>query len=195
VSGVTTAPWIETVPPQDADGVLGEAYGWQAQRLGEPAEFTLLGSLYPDLVLERLRLYKVVDETPSALTHEERLLIAFTVSLLNRTPHCSSGLLHKLRDAGVPEGVISDIEDDPGSPLTGNIRLDHILLYAGKLTRTPGDITQGDIEVLRRSGLSDLDILDVNNLAAYYNYINRVANGLGLRSTIPVEHALNSVPS
>ena len=186
--------WIETVAPQDADGILGEAYAWQAKRLGEPAEFTLLGSLYPELVLERLRLYKVVDETPSALSHEERLLVAFTVSRLNDTPHCSSGLRHKLRDAGVATAVVSSIEHVPGFPRTGLIRLDHILLYAAKLTVSPGEINERDIQILRRSGLSDLDILDLNNLTAYYNYINRVANGLGLRSSIPAEHARHSVP-
>ncbi len=34
---------------------------------------------------------------------------------------------------------------------------------------------------LRAANFSDLDILDVNNLSAYYCYINRVASGLGLQ--------------
>ena len=36
------------------------------------------------------------------------------------------------------------------------------------------------MQALRDAGWSDLDILDVNNLSAYYCYINRVATGLGL---------------
>jgi uncharacterized peroxidase-related enzyme len=182
------------VPPQDADGVLGEAYGWQAQRLGEPAQFTLLASLYPELVLERLRLYKVVDETPSALSRAERDLVAFSVSRLNDTPHCSSGLRHKLADADVGADVVEGLEARPDRPATGDARLDALLGYAVKLTLAPGSIVETDLDALRAVGLSDLDILDLNNLAAYYNYINRVANGLGLRTTIPRDHALASVP-
>ena len=60
--------WIETMPPSDATGTLKEAYDWQAASIGEPTEFTQLGSLYPDLVLERLRLYKVVEGAPSNLS-------------------------------------------------------------------------------------------------------------------------------
>ena len=81
----TVGPWIETVPWQSADGTLEAAYRWQAERLGEPAEFTMLGSLYPELVMERLRLYKVVEATPSALTPFERLIAAYVTSTLNHT--------------------------------------------------------------------------------------------------------------
>ena len=88
--------WIETILPEDADGVLREAYDWQSRKLGEPAEFTLLGSLYPEIVMERLRLYKVVDACPSKLTARERALAAFVASSRNGTPHCSSGLRLKL---------------------------------------------------------------------------------------------------
>ena len=52
--------------------MLREAYDWQAASLGEPTEFTQLGSLYPELVMERLRLYKVVEGAPSALTPNGR---------------------------------------------------------------------------------------------------------------------------
>ena len=49
-------------------------------------------------------------------------------------------------------------------------------------------------EALRAVDLSDLDILDLNNIVAYFNYINRVANGLGLKTEIPSEHARRALP-
>jgi uncharacterized protein YciW len=55
-------------------------------------------------------------------------------------------------------------------------------------------MNEPDIEALREVGLDDLDILDLNNLVAYYNYLNRVSNGLGLFDAIPTEHALRAVP-
>ncbi|MDQ1425902.1 MAG: hypothetical protein QOD72_3400, partial [Acidimicrobiaceae bacterium] len=90
-------PWVTTVAWDEADGTLKEAYDWQAERLGEPTEFTMLGSLYPDIVMERLRLYRSVEGCPSALDEGERQLAAYVTSLLNGTTHCASGLRVKLR--------------------------------------------------------------------------------------------------
>ena len=55
--------WIDTVDWADAEGPLRDAYDWQAAALGEPAEFTMLGSLYPPIVEERLRLYRERSST------------------------------------------------------------------------------------------------------------------------------------
>src|SRR5580693_9264817 len=92
--------WVTTVAPEEADGALKEAYDWQAKRLGEPTEFTQLGSLYPDIVLQRLQLYKTVEACPSSLSPLERQMAALVTSLLNETPHCASGLLLKLESLG-----------------------------------------------------------------------------------------------
>jgi uncharacterized protein YciW len=56
--------------------------------------------------------------------------------------------------------------------------------HAVKLTLYPGRVDAGDVEALRANGLEDLDILDLNNMVAYYGYTNRVTNGLGLKSSI-----------
>ncbi len=57
-------------------------------------------------------------------------------------------------------------------------------------------MTEDDVEALRAHGLSDLDILDVNNISAYYNYINRVVMGLGLRTVMTSEHeATHALPA
>ena len=52
--------------------------------------------------------------------------------------------------------------------------------YAIKLTRTPAAIEQGDIDALRGHGLSDRAINDAVQVIAFFNYINRVADGLGV---------------
>ena len=187
-------PWVETIAWDDADGVLKEAYDWQAERLGEPTEFTMLGSLYPDIVMERLRLYRSVEGCPSALDDRERQLAAYVTSLLNGTTHCASGLRVKLRTLAVDAHVMAAIETYPSAPATGDDRLDAILAYAACLTGEPRSIDRGHVDAFRAAGLSDLDIVDLNNIVAYYNYINRVANGLGLFTEIPDEHALRALP-
>lgn len=55
-----------------------------------------------------------------------------------------------------------------------------LLDYAAKLTRTPWDVQEGDLAPLREAGLSDRDILDANLTVAYFAYVNRLAQGLGV---------------
>ncbi|MBI3832809.1 MAG: peroxidase [Planctomycetes bacterium] len=52
--------------------------------------------------------------------------------------------------------------------------------HAIKLTREPWTITQSDIERLRSHGLNDRAISDATQTIAFFNYINRVADGLGV---------------
>src|SRR5918911_977498 len=105
--------WIETIPPEQATGTLREAYDWQARRLGAPTEYTQLGSLYPDLVMLRLQLYKVVEACPSRLSPIERQLAALVTSVLNDTPHCASGLVLKLESLGAERAFLDRVCDDP----------------------------------------------------------------------------------
>ena len=49
-----------------------------------------------------------------------------------------------------------------------------------KLTRAPATVERADIEELRRAGLADADILGLCEVAAYYAYVNRIADGLGV---------------
>lgn len=187
-------PWIETILPEDAAGVLREAYDWQAARLGAPTDFTQLGSLYPELVLERLRLYRAVESVPSVLAPAERYQAALVTSLANETVHCGSGLYLRLEELGVSPAAAEAFASGE-TPSGVDERLAAILGYAARLTRSPGEVSAAEVAALRRVGLSDVDILDLNNLVAYYNYINRVANGLGLRT--PIEdrsEALHAVP-
>lgn len=51
--------------------------------------------------------------------------------------------------------------------------------YAKKLSLTPGAMREQDLEPLRAVGLSDPEIHDAVQVIAYFNYINRIADGLG----------------
>ena len=53
-------------------------------------------------------------------------------------------------------------------------------LFAEKLTLQPSTITQLDIENLSNFNLSDKEISEIVQIVSYFNYINRVADGLGL---------------
>lgn len=49
-----------------------------------------------------------------------------------------------------------------------------------KLTRTPRAMSKSDIEALRNIGFTDRAIHDAVQVIGYFNYINRIADGLGV---------------
>lgn len=55
-----------------------------------------------------------------------------------------------------------------------------MLDYAVKLTRDPGGMSADDTASLREAGFDDRAILDICQVASYYNYVNRLADGLGV---------------
>jgi alkylhydroperoxidase family enzyme len=56
-----------------------------------------------------------------------------------------------------------------------------MLAYVEKLTRTPGEMSEADVMALRDVGFTDRDVLDICTVAAYYAYVNRIADGLGVQ--------------
>jgi uncharacterized peroxidase-related enzyme len=52
--------------------------------------------------------------------------------------------------------------------------------FAEMVTRTPGVLMARHLDPLREHGLSDRDILDAVEVISYFNYINRIADALGI---------------
>jgi uncharacterized peroxidase-related enzyme len=79
----------------------------------------------------------------------------------------------------VDEALVRALMAEPGAaPLDRPDRA--IVDYALKLTRDPRDMRQADVEALRAAGLSDAEVFEVAFATAYFNYTNRVAEGLGV---------------
>lgn len=55
-----------------------------------------------------------------------------------------------------------------------------MLKYAQKVTEDLLRVTKADVERLKEVGFSDTDIFDINQVVAYFNYVNRIADGLGV---------------
>ena len=77
------------------------------------------------------------------------------------------------------EAKVEAIESDYRSaPLTQRERA--ICEYAVKLTKAPEAMEEADVDALRDAGLDDGEMLDACQVTAYYNYVNRMAHGLGV---------------
>ncbi|MGE0680730.1 MAG: peroxidase [Candidatus Binatia bacterium] len=55
-----------------------------------------------------------------------------------------------------------------------------MLTYVEKLTKNPSSIWRGDLDVLKAVGFDDSAILQITLIASFFNYINRVADALGM---------------
>lgn len=55
-----------------------------------------------------------------------------------------------------------------------------MLDYAVKLTESPGAVTSDDVDRLRGLGFDDRSIHDICSITAYFAFVNRIADGLGV---------------
>ncbi len=85
-----------------------------------------------------------------------------------------AALARESGDASLAETVASGKFEDLDERMAGLCR------YGVKLTLTPHEMQREDIEELRRLGFDDRAIVDANQVVSYYNYVNRVADGLGV---------------
>jgi uncharacterized peroxidase-related enzyme len=109
--------------------------------------------------------------------------VASYTSILN---HCDYSLANHFANA---RHLIGD--DERADRILGALRADRpenvfsgkelsFLRYARKLTVEPGDMVETDVQVLREVGASDEEILEINQVCCYFNYVNRLLNGLGV---------------
>ncbi len=70
------------------------------------------------------------------------------------------------------------ISDHRQAPLKGADKA--MLDYAVKLTVAPAEVSQADVGVLRAAGFDDRGIHDICTITAYFAFVNRIADGLGV---------------
>ena len=81
--------------------------------------------------------------------------------------------------SGVEEGLKTQlINDYKTADITEADKL--ILEYAEKITKTPASITKANIDKLLANGFDKQGVHDIAQVASYYNYVNRLADSLGV---------------
>lgn len=65
-----------------------------------------------------------------------------------------------------------------------------MLDYARKLTLEPSSVTENDLADLRAAGWSDAAIHDIAAVTAYFNFVNRIALGLGVELESDLDRAV-----
>ncbi len=178
--------WIKTVSYQQASGALKRLY----ERIKGPDDnvdnIMLAHSLRPHSMEGHMALYKYVLHHPRNTLPKSYLeTIGVYVSLLNRCEYCArhhfAGLSRLLADDERAAAVYAALEaNDPAAAFSGRELAG--LIYAQRLSQDAASCTEGDIDALRSAGFEDGEILEINQVAAYFAYANRTVLGLGINT-------------
>lgn len=82
-------------------------------------------------------------------------------------------------DADTQSAMVRALCEDPVGAAANDAERT-MLVFAVKLTRSPAEMTAADVESLRSSGFDDRAIHDICAIVAYFAFVNRMADGLGV---------------
>ena len=179
----TWESWIEFVPYEQAEGKLKTLYDRIKGPDNNVDNIMLVHSLRPQSMEGHMALYKnVLHHTGNTLPKWLLELVGVYVSVLNDCSYCVkhhySGLKRLLKDDDRALKLRRALE--AGQYQEFDAREQAILRYAEALTRRPASVESVLIEAMRSAGLSDGEILEVNQVTAYFAYANRTVLGLGV---------------
>lgn len=177
--------WIRLISYDQSDGYLRQLYDRVKGPQGQIDNVMKAHSLRPHTMEGHLAIYKTV------MHHKGNTLpvwflecMAVYTGLVNKcdysVAHHFAGLVRQLGGdksrgdriyralaAGRPEDEFS------GKELA-------LLRYVRKLTAEPQRMTKSDVDALREAAADEGEILEANQVCAYFNYSNRLLNGLGV---------------
>jgi len=176
--------WISTIAYDEASGALKRLY----ERIKGPDNnvdnIMLAHSLRPHTMEGHMTLYKYVLHHPRNTLPKSYLeTIGVYVSLLNRCQYCVdhhfAGLSRLLADKERAVEIRHALDDDdPAAAFCGKDLAG--LKYAERLTTSAAALQADDIQLLRDAGFDDGEILELNQVTAYFGYANRTVLGLGI---------------
>ena len=176
--------WIRRIEYEESSGALRALYDRVKGPAGNIDNVMKAHSLRPHTMEGHSALYKaVLHHTGNALPGRFLEAVGIYASLINRcaysVAHHFAGLARLLGDRARAEEILAALEAGAPERVFG-AKESALLAYAAKLTRAPGEMAEADIETARAAGASDGEIFEVNQVAAYFAYSNRLLNGLGI---------------
>ncbi len=171
--------WIDQIEVSEADGKLADMYAELEKKRGKVSNILKVHSLSPAAMGNHLDLYMTLMFGKSGLSRAEREAIAVVVSAENDCDYCVNHHVEALKRYVDDEYTLTSLSTVDGLE-TLEPRLSNIVRHAEKLTSAPSAMTESDLGELRAVGLTDRDILDLTLITAYFNFVNRIALGLGV---------------
>ena len=131
-----------------------------------------------DFVRLTLTMFETLQR-PGALGTDLKEKIGLVVSAANSDSYCIRAHLEILQRLGVELDVGKQLVRDFESASVPE-KEKALFRFADKLTRAPFEVKAGDVDELRRQGWGDDAILETTQAVSHFNYVNRIAAGLGV---------------
>ena len=172
-------PWITIAPPEEATGDLKRAYDRIRTTRGRIPDIRAVMAGEP-LALEGMAAFFPEDNYAcSSIDRRLAELIATVTAAANGSRFGATAHGHQLsRITGDPSFADSVVRDYRSAALPHKERV--LLDYVWKLSATPGEMTQADIEGLRAEGWTEPQIAATVHVTGFFSYMNRVAEAFGL---------------
>ena len=176
--------WIKIIGYKEATGKLKRIY----EKIKGPNDVIdnvmTIHSLRPHTLEGHMSLYKsVLHHSSNELPKWYLEVLGVVVSKLNNCNYCaehhSVGVRKNMGDDQKCEAILRSI-DNGNTDKALDSKFNAGISYAKTITKELAKVEENDIEKLRTAGFSDGEILEVNQVVSYFNYVNRMVVGLGV---------------
>ncbi len=174
MSGSDIEGWFPVPAEEDLPEDLRKLFAKARANLGFVPNVFLTYSYRPDRLRTWFAHFKALHVPTEHLDVADREMIAVVVSMANGCLYCLVAHGAMLREA-LNDPVLGDRITLDWRRAGLDSRCTAICRYAEKLTTNPRDMTEGDLASLRAEGLSEAETWDVAEVAAMYNFTNRMA--------------------
>ena len=183
-----TGSWFPVPEEADLPADLQGLFRTARENLGMVPNVFRVYAFRPDRLRAWFAHFKDLHLPTEHLGAADREMIAVVVSQTNGCLYClvahGAALREALGDPVVADRITLDWRRAGLDP-----RRAAIAAYAEKVTRAPRELTREDLDALRAHGLTDEECWDVAEVAAMYNFTNRMAMATNMLPN-PEYHAL-----
>ncbi|MCX6046725.1 MAG: peroxidase-related enzyme [Chloroflexi bacterium] len=171
--------WLALPPEETLDEETRTLLGKARRNVGFLPNVFATYTIRPEHLRRWIRHFNEIMRGESELTPAEREMIGVVVSAENHCLYCLVSHGAELRQL-LGDPVLGDQISYDYRRAGLDERTMTMLDYAVKLTRTPVECDETDLQQLRASGFSDQAIFDIAETAAMYNFTNRLASATGM---------------
>jgi len=180
----TSSTNLPVVEEDNASEEVAALYGHFRSRFGRPEVPGILKcfATHPPLLKHMMDLSGSLIFSDGHLTRRHKEMIATLVSSQNACAYCADSHSFALRVQGGSAEVLCAIQQQDLSAPALTLAEQALLTFITKLNVNSHEITNTDIEALRKTGWNDLEISEAIHVAALFATFNRVVNAFGLPS-------------
>ncbi len=178
--------WITIIPFEAAQGKLKAIYKKIKGPNGQIDNILAAHSLRPHTLVGHMSIYKnVLHHTNNTFPNWFLELLGTYTSYINKCDYCYihhfTGMKRFLKNDSKADRIKTHIENDTLTTIL-NPKENALVMYAKALTLNPSSLNKNRIKEMHDLDINDGEILEVNQVVAYFNYANRTVLGLGVNT-------------